>query len=520
MNSPEAEVLRPESRESSDVEARNAEVYQTLDRILHKSRGGFFFLIASPRTQAAALERYKDANLAVYDFAKAKDEGEERHLIQLLRLTQREPDRDVYVFQNFQLAIWDSRARDGIGDWDIDAVHRLNYSRDQLDQLGKRMVFCVTAEADLVLNRHAMDFYDFIKLFLRLEDVPENLSAMDFVPPIDKSVGVDVKVDFNKSDEQLLIQAIALGNQADELRRTFRYNDALHLYMRQLEIREQILGKNDIETAYVYFWIGYVYDDMGKYESALIWYNKALSVWSVNSETENPDVASLNNNIGLVYIEMGEYRCARGYLRKAAAMWEKIYGTDSRQVAKAYNNIGLVYDDMQKYPKALTWYQKAQKIYERVEGSSSSDAADVYENIGRVYRHLKEYSISLKWHHKALVIQQQTLGRRHPVTAITYGNIGVVYEDLGEYEQALEWYKRAFSVQEKVLGKNHQNTKRTCKNIMNLYEAMGDTAAAQLWRKKAEDAQRERNAENNTDAETAPDPTPQRRNPLGTTNPH
>ena len=129
-------------------DANDAALY-SLNRVLRGGKSGFYLLIASSRTQTAVIRQYAVGNVGVYDFS-----GEGRELVEISELMNREPGRDAYVFLNFHLALWRG------GEWDIDAVRRLNFSRNALAKRNRVLIFCVTPEADALLNRKAYDFYD------------------------------------------------------------------------------------------------------------------------------------------------------------------------------------------------------------------------------------------------------------------------------------------------------------------------------------------------------------------------
>ena len=233
-----------------DINDKNAAALYSLDRAIRGGRGGFYFLIASPRTQTETIKRYAGENIGVYDFS-----GENRELVEISNLMDREPWRRAYVFLNFHLALWDSE-KDA---WNIDAVRRLNFSRNGLAKRVQTLIFCMTQEADDLLNRRAYDFYDYVKLFFHLEDQAGTATQeTEKVPLKDQSIGVNIKVDFSLPEEELLGLAIILGHEADELLEKARYADALYLYKKQCEIRERVLGMEDPDTVRSYDNVAYI----------------------------------------------------------------------------------------------------------------------------------------------------------------------------------------------------------------------------------------------------------------------
>ena len=322
----------------SGANDRNAEARYSLERAIRGGRGGFYSLIASSRAQAAAIKRYVGENIALYDFSRGN-----RELVEISNLLDREPGRRAYVFLNFHLALWDS----GKETWSIDAVRRLNFSRNALSNRGRTLIFCMTPEADALLNRRAYDFYDYIKLFFRFEDEAETAKQeIAAARPEDQSIGVDVKIDFSLPQEELLGLAVTLGNQAEELRQKARYTDALHLCEKQREIREQVLGKDHPDTVTTYNNIGVIYYDMGDYASALEWYQKARKVFESVLGKDHPSTATTYNNIAFVYDSQGDYARALEWFQKALVVFLKRLGTDHPYTKIVRGNIDAVRQKM------------------------------------------------------------------------------------------------------------------------------------------------------------------------------
>ncbi|MBR4545511.1 MAG: tetratricopeptide repeat protein [Oscillibacter sp.] len=417
----------------------------SLGRVLRDGRSGFYALVASPRTQAAVVKQYAGGAVRVYDFSR-----ESRELVKISELMDSEPERKAYIFLNFHLALWD------VDKWDINAVRRLNFSRNALSKRNRTLIFCLTPEADALLNRRAYDFYDYIKLFFRFKDEEAAPEPETVARPEEQSIGVNVTVDFSLPGEELLALAISLGNQAQEFYDKARYADALTLLQKQCEIREQILGTNNPDTAETYNGIGFVYDDLGDYASASEWLQKALRIRETVLGTDHPDTATTYSNIAGVYKNQGNYVSALEWYQKALRIYETVLGADHPYTATTYNNIGLVYHIQGDHASALEWYQKALRIYETVLGTDHPYTAVTYHNIGQVYKAQGDYASALKWYQEALGICERVLGVDHPDTA---HNIGALYFEQGDFREALKWLEKVLAIHLQVLGTEHPRTK-------------------------------------------------------------
>ncbi len=104
------------------------------------------------------------------------------------------------------------------------------------------------------------------------------------------------------------------------------YEEALEVYLRFVRLSEETNGQNET-TAASYNNIGIVYDNLGDYDKALEFKNKALEMFKAVLGENHSDTAMSYNNIGVVYVELGDYNKALKYLNKAwkseKKFWEK-----------------------------------------------------------------------------------------------------------------------------------------------------------------------------------------------------
>lgn len=214
-----------------------------------------------------------------------------------------------------------------------------------------------------------------------------------------------------------------LSDYCDFLIKYAKYDEALVVAERCLDLSIKLYGKNHSETATLYNNIGAVYDSKGDYDTALEKYNKALDI------------------------------------RK------QVLGDNHPSTATSYNNIGAVYHRKGDYDTSLEYYNKALDIYLQVLGENHSDTATSYNNIGLVYHCKGDYDTALEYYNKALDIKKQVLGENHPDTAISYNNIGGVYDKKGDYDTALENYNKAKVILEQMLQSTHPNVLTVKRNI-------------------------------------------------------
>jgi len=263
------------------------------------------------------------------------------------------------------------------------------------------------------------------------------------------------------------------------------YRDAEDIYLRQIDIAEELYGTEHENTAASYNNIGLVYEEQGDYSKSLEYYFKALKTREMILGIEHPDTAASYNNIGGVYDDQGDYNRALEYYLKALAIWKKVFGTEHPATATSYNNIGLVYFEQGNYGKSLEYHFKALTTREKVLGIEHPDTATSYNNIGLVYTEQGDFVKALEYLLKALLIHEKVYGTEHPATATSYNNIGVVYNGQGYYGKALECYFKALAIHEKVHGIDHPETATSYNNVSMVYYRQGDYKKALEYLNKA-----------------------------------
>jgi len=259
------------------------------------------------------------------------------------------------------------------------------------------------------------------------------------------------------------------------------YDKALPLYQRALAIREKVLGPEDPLTAISLNNLAELYQDMGAYEKALPLYQRALAIKEKALGLEHPGTANSLDNLALLYKAMGAYDKALPLYQQALKTYEKALGPEHPDTANSLNNLAGLYDVMGAYDKALPLYQRALAIREKVLGPEHPDTANSLNNLASLYEDMGDYDQALPKLQWALKIREKALGPEHPLTASSLNNLAMLYEDMGAYKQALPLYQRALEIREKALGLEHPGTLNSLENLGYFYLAQKDYPAAERY---------------------------------------
>ena len=142
----------------------NQEEYRILGWIINQSEQGLFLAIAEEQTQKEIADLYRQGSVKIYD---CKRNPGEYYFVELQKWVDSFPKQKTFLIMNFQLAIQTE-----------ESLKRLNFSRDQIEGLGKNIIFFVTSYGDDRLAKKAYDFYSFVKirmLFHQAEEKKERL---------------------------------------------------------------------------------------------------------------------------------------------------------------------------------------------------------------------------------------------------------------------------------------------------------------------------------------------------------
>ena len=187
------------------------------------------------------------------------------------------------------------------------------------------------------------------------------------------------------------------------------------------------------------------------------------------------------NSLGIVCERRGKYDEALEYYTKALSIREKVYGPEHPLIASCYNNIANIYNRKSEYLKALDHYNSALEISRNYYGEDNVDLSSIYNNMGVVYRRLGDNAKSMEYYRKALDLRLASYGEEHPDVANCYHNIASSYERDGDYQKALEYYLKALNIRERVYGSNHPSIAVSYYSLGCLRLEMGDNAKAKEY---------------------------------------
>jgi tetratricopeptide (TPR) repeat protein len=143
-------------------------------------------------------------------------------------------------------------------------------------------------------------------------------------------------------------------------------DSALFYIEEAIHIAEQL--KDSVQIAKLYINQGSALRDLGQFKNAVRRYFEGLYILEkLNKEPLNQ--ADANNNIGLIYFDLGLYEIARPYFEKALHIYKQIKG--SKAIGNVWLNLCGIYYELGQFEKAKSSVQLSIEMLEE-EGNTHS----------------------------------------------------------------------------------------------------------------------------------------------------
>jgi tetratricopeptide (TPR) repeat protein len=265
-----------------------------------------------------------------------------------------------------------------------------------------------------------------------------------------------------------------LHEVASYLNSRARYSEAEALYQRALQIREQLLGLEDPQTADSLDGLANLYRDQGKYVQAKQLYQRALQIREQLSEPKHLLVANSLNNLAILYKEEGKYIEAEALYQQALTIREQQLGSEHLLVATSLNGLALLYKEEGKYVDAEPLYQRALQIQEQQLEPEHLLIATSLNNLAILYWIQGKYAEAEQLYQRSLAISEQAYGEDHPERATDYNNLGIIYCEQGKYKESIPLLQQALRIWEHHLGVEHPHVARALNNLAELYTIVGE----------------------------------------------
>ncbi|OLE50920.1 MAG: hypothetical protein AUG51_25425 [Acidobacteria bacterium 13_1_20CM_3_53_8] len=169
-----------------------------------------------------------------------------------------------------------------------------------------------------------------------------------FTPVINRCIGQtrdnrDAQIATTIDQAAELAEAARLNTRAVELFGQSRYDEALPLAQRALEIRKRYLPPDDNLILVSSFNLAEILFAKKKYGDAMTLYKQLLSSYERKFGPNDSRIAPVLDRLAFLYYERGEFDKTESSYKRALAIDESAYGAQSAEVAGALHQLAQFY---------------------------------------------------------------------------------------------------------------------------------------------------------------------------------
>lgn len=265
-------------------------------------------------------------------------------------------------------------------------------------------------------------------------------------------------------------RAVVHNNLAALLREMGRYQEAEAEYNQALSIWQTKVKQPDSpQLAKFLCGMAKLKCDQGQYKEAENLYFQALKLNERVVGKGDVDNAYILANIGGLYRETKQYEKADRYYREALKLDLAVLGEEHPDTACDFNNLGANLREQNKLAEALPYFDKALKIRLAKLGRQHRLTAKTLMGQAELQRRLKHLDKAEILVRHALDIQSKSLPPGHPEIAEANDILGLILQDRdgGKSGAAVEAFQKALFIREKLLSPDHPDIKNSQEHLQN-----------------------------------------------------
>ena len=266
-----------------------------------------------------------------------------------------------------------------------------------------------------------------------------------------------------------------------------------------IPLEEELKSKKDTIIGQVAETIAKCYFELNKYDDAIVYANKASSIYKFLLGTDDPIYAtSLNflsgcfsfsgNNVEAVkigtkvveirkkvlginhpdyataldhlagfYAKLGKFQEAVDLDLEAVKIRKKILGDNNPDYAISLHDLAFCYSKLGHFSEAFTYGKESLEVFKRVYGVKSKEYLTALKHYSQYYYNSGNYSEALKIGKEVSQIIKDIYGTENHQYATSLNDQAAYYARAGLFEEAIRLANEASSIYERVVGTTHSD---------------------------------------------------------------
>ena len=178
---------------------------------------------------------------------------------------------------------------------------------------------------------------------------------------------------YQEQESPELKEAIELTNSLVKLFNQGKYDEALPLAKRALQIREKLLPRTDARVSNALVNLAEVYLAKQDYNSAKQNFDRALSIQEERFGPTHEKLGLTLDRLAVLYHYLGNMDKAEVMYQRALEVREKAFGPENVMVAEPLFSLARFYRYQRDFDRAFASYKRVVNIYGKVSGITSAE---------------------------------------------------------------------------------------------------------------------------------------------------
>jgi len=177
-----------------------------------------------------------------------------------------------------------------------------------------------------------------------------------------------------------LEEAARLSGEVLTLIDAHRFDEAMPLATRALELREKALGPNHELVASALNNLGSIHLGKYKYAEAEPIFRRSLGILEKKFGADSKNLIPTIESLALIRFALKDFGGSEKLYLRGLAIREKSFGPDHAETARSLIQLARFYDRMEKFSKSLEYYKRSLAIAEKTLGPNSPALVELLEN--------------------------------------------------------------------------------------------------------------------------------------------
>jgi CHAT domain-containing protein/Tfp pilus assembly protein PilF len=228
--------------------------------------------------------------------------------------------------------------------------------------------------------------------------------------------------------------------------RVGRPEEALAYFDSALQVRQSYYGSIHPEVANVYIGLGDVYRfNFSDYDNSSKNYLKALEIQEKTLDSADIQLGTNYYNLASILRLKGEFENALIYARQAIRTFQQSVQTTPNLMANSYMLLGNIYFGLGNYADAAQEYQLAIDI-SLENPTTQQNLGDFYNSLGAAYRSMDSTVLAKQFYFKAQKEISDRFGASSARLSYVMDNLGLIYKDQGLIDSAFYYFDQSLKI--------------------------------------------------------------------------